>query len=239
MKVTWSSTQCSQDVQSNALSWTTGHQATDTRRTVDIWSPYLRSKQYYPCLAPKLATCAVNLQWWTFRFIVRQTSLPRFLCSYLHLGCHVADMQAVLHTQTGAGLTSDWQVRHEITNQKHLPSFRPSHLPSHLDASQWNIYLSFHYCHSYSPPLQTLEVIWKLETCERPASVATYGWSDCGNYLCHLLWTYSIWVLGLWWKQLKVGDLGDGGKIQMAKQWRDQSRTIHPPPHFSAQADVI
>lgn len=24
--------------------------------------------------------------------------------------------------------------------------------------------------------------------------MVTYGRSDCGNYLCHLLWTYSIWV---------------------------------------------
>lgn len=79
----------------------------------------------------------------------------------------------------------------------------------------------------------------KVGTCAHPASVATYGWSDCGNYLCHLLWTYSIWVSGLWWKQLKVGDLGDGGKIQMAEQWRDQSSTMHFSPHFSMQTDVI
>lgn len=172
----------------------------------------------------------------TVRFIIRQTR--RFLCSYLHLSRHVADTQAVLHTQMGAELTSDWQVCHEITNQKHLPSFRPSHLSSHSDASQWNIYFSFLYCHTYFPPSNSGSYL-KVGTCEHPASVATYGWSDCGNYLCHLLWTYSIWVSGLWWKQLKVGDLGDGGKIQMAEQWRDQSSTMHFSPHFSMQTDVI
>lgn len=138
---------------------------------------------------------------------------------------------SVLHTQTGAGLTSDWQVCHEITNQKHLPSFGPSDLPSHSDASRRNIYLSFHCCHSDFSPFK----LWKLLESWKHASVITYGWSDCGNYLCHLLWTYSIWVSGLWWKQLKVGDLGDGGKIQMAKQWRDQSSTMHPPTSVCKQ----
>lgn len=81
-----------------------------------------------------------------------------------------------------------------------------------------------------SPP-QTLEVIWKLETCEHPPSVVTYGWSDCGNYLCHLLWTYWIWVSGPQWKQLKEGDLGDGG----GSRWQsggeiNRARCIFSPP---------
>lgn len=53
-------------------------------------------------------------------------------------------------------------------------------------------------CVPPAPPLhflQTLEVILKLGTCKRPASVLTYGRSDCGNYLCHL--RLDIFDLGL------------------------------------------
>lgn len=56
--------------------------------------------------------------------------------SYLHLSHRLADMQAPPHTQTRAELTSDWQVCHEITNQKHLTSFGASNPPSRSDASR-------------------------------------------------------------------------------------------------------
>lgn len=39
-----------------------------------------------------------------------------------------------------------------------------------------------------------MEVIWKLENPLAVSSVATYGQSVFGNYLYHLVWTYSIWV---------------------------------------------
>lgn len=63
-------------------------------------------------------------------------------------------------------------------------------------------------------------------------NMPAYGSSDCGNYLCQLLWTYSIWV---------SSPDGDALKwlirvIQMAEQWWDQSSTMlntpatpHPP----------
>lgn len=45
--------------------------------------------------------------------------------------------------------------------------------------------------------------------------MTAYGCSDCGNYLCHLLWTFSIWVCGPDGDALKWFDLGDpdGGAV--------------------------
>lgn len=167
-------------------------------------------KWYHACLAPQLAVCAVNVQWRAFHFIIRETR-PRVPRALIHTSAIMGRTRGFLFTprrghswhQIGECAKKS-QTRHNWHRSGH--QILPHAL---MPPSETYIYLFITATHAPPPP--TLEVIWKLETCEHPPSVVTYGGSDCGNYLCHLLWTYSIWVSGPQWKELKEGDLGDGG----------------------------
>lgn len=147
----------------------------------------------------------------TFHFIIRDTR-PRVAPALIYTSAAMRRTRGLLFTPRRG---HSWHQIGKCAKKSQTRNIwhRPGHqiLPHALmPPSETYIYLFITATHP-PPPTSPLEVIWKLETCERPPSVVTYGWSDCGNYLCHLLWTYSIWVSGPQWKELKEGDLGDGG----------------------------
>lgn len=116
--------------------------------------------------------------------------------------------------------TSDQQAGPDFTNHICVMSYR-CHCS---DTSNSGSFYLFIYLYIF--------FISKFKIFSCIPNMPAYGSSDCGNYLCQLLWTYSIWV---------SGPDGDALKwliwvIQMAEQWWDQSSTMlntpanpHPP----------
>lgn len=102
------------------------------------------------------------------------------------------NLKQVIPHQRRADMTSDWQVCPNITNHKCL-FVNLGHYISPVSCHSINhIFM----CSLLSLPTVGVFCLFflKLEVFSCFPNMATYGGSNCGNYLCHLLWTYSIWV---------------------------------------------